>query len=317
MRTSRVLGALLIGGLFAATPTPAQAYVRSRATSCKAVYWAQTCVYIQADSNYVKDMLPADIEKAIQSSINAWQSRTVPGGFLTLKYLPADGVKETTYKDGLQLIKFRPDTWAYDASATAITTVSYINKAGDSQDGQIVDADIELNAVNNLFFDADKGPPSSTDQRNPADLWNTLTHEIGHLQGLDHTCRSSSESATDCSVDDTGASRPLCSLVARQRTTNATFKAIYETTMYAVADPAETRKRIPQADDVKGITASYPAASDPKSCSLPGAMTSNVGGCTTSATQQPASRAGQALALAGVALTVGLVARRRRRTTLV
>ena len=315
----------LVGGLLALAPAAADAYVRSRATSCKAVYWAQSCLYIQADSNYVKDMLPADIEQGIQNAINAWQTRTLPTGFLTLKYLPADGIKETTYKDGLQVIKFRAGSWCrpatdgampvcYDASATAITTVSYINKAGDAKDGQIVDADIELNAVNNIFFNADKGTPKN-DPRNPADLWNTLTHEMGHMQGLDHTCRSSAEPATGCTVDNAGAQRPLCSDVARKRT-DPLFPAylpIYNTTMYAIADPAETRKRLPQADDVKGITESYPASSDPKSCTLPGAMAG--GGCTTVAAGTPSgSRTGQALGLAAVGLFgLGLLGRRRVR----
>ena len=95
----------------------------------------------------------------------------------------------------------------YDPSATAITTVSYVNKAGDPNDGQIIDADIELNAVNNHFFNKDVDP-TPTD-RNPADLWNTLTHEMGHMQGLDHTCRGASEPANSCTVDNTGASAVL------------------------------------------------------------------------------------------------------------
>jgi MYXO-CTERM domain-containing protein len=229
-------------------------------------------------------------------------------------------VKETTYKDGLQVLKFRTGQWCrpamdgaaqvcYDASATAITTVSYINKAGDAKDGQIVDADIELNAVNNVFFNADKGP-APADPRNPADLWNTLTHEIGHMQGLDHTCRSAAESATGCTVDNAGAQRPLCSDVTRQRLTNSAYLSIYNTTMFAVADPAETRKRVPQSDDVKGITDSYPLSRDPKSCVLPGSMP--TGGCTAAATGSPVPPwSGWALALSAMAAALGL--RRRFR----
>jgi len=310
-----LLCALLAG------PSVAQAYVRSRATSCKAVYWAQSCLYVQADSNFVKDLTGPEVEQAIQSAINAWQTHISPASFLQLKYLPAQGVKETTYKDGLQVVKFRAVEWCrpamdgaqqvcYDKSATAITTVSYINKAGDPNDGQIVDADIELNAVNNIFFNADKGkaPP---DPRNPADLWNTLTHEMGHMQGLDHTCRGPAEPTSNCTVDNTGAMRPLCSDVARLRLTNPAYMTIYNTTMYAVADPSETRKRDPQTDDVLGITETYPASNDPKSCVPPG--TAGKGGCAVAATPGPGPARGLYVLGLGLGLGLALTLSRRRR----
>jgi hypothetical protein len=317
----RRIGLWALCGLLAA-PSVAQAYVRSRATSCKPVYWAQSCLYIQADSNYVKDLSGPEVEQAIQNSINAWQTHISPASFLQLKYLPAQGVKETTYKDGLQVVKFRADQWCrpasdgaqqvcYDRSATAITTVSYINKAGDPNDGQIVDADIELNAVNNIFFNADKGK-APADPRNPADLWNTLTHEMGHMQGLDHTCRGPSEPTSTCTVDNTGAMRPLCSDVARLRLTNPAYMTIYDSTMYAVADPSETRKRVPQTDDVRGITDSYPASNDPKSCVLPGSAAK--GGCAAAA-PAPGAAPISALYVLGLGLSLGLtlaVLRRRR-----
>ncbi len=314
---------LALGGLLTA-PSVAGAYVRSRAASCKPVYWTQSCLYIQADSTYVKDLAGPEVELAIQNAIGAWQTRITPASFIQLKYLPADGAKETTYKDGLQVVKFRAEEWCrpamdgamqvcYDKSATAITTVSYINKAGDPNDGQIVDADIELNAVNNVFYNADKGK-APVDPRNPADLWNTLTHEMGHMQGLDHTCRGPSETTSTCTVDNTGAQRPLCSDVARLRQTNPAYLAIYNTAMYAVADPSETRKRMPQTDDVLGITDSYPAGSDPKSCVLPGSTPK--GGCAMSTVRTPAQPGNGLwlfLSALGMAAALGVRQLRRRR----
>lgn len=317
------VGLWLLCGLLAG-PSVAQAYVRSRASSCKPVYWSQTCLYIQADSNYVKDLPGPEIEQAIQNAINAWQTRISPASFLQLKYLPAQGVKETTYKDGLQLVKFREGQWCrpamdgaqqvcYDKSATAITTVSYINKAGDPNDGQIVDADIELNAVNNIFFNADKGKAPASDPRNPADLWNTLTHEMGHMQGLDHTCRGPAEPTSNCTVDNAGAMRPLCSDVARLRLTNPAYMTIYNTAMYAVADPSETRKRVPQTDDTLGITETYPASSDPKSCLQPG--TAAKGGCAVADASGPGPTRGLYVLGLGLALGLALTLSRRRRSS--
>lgn len=280
---------LLLGG-----GSSANAYVRSRTDMCAPLYWPQSCIYVQADGNFVQDMHPADIEQAIQNAIHAWQTTTQSSGFLQIKYLPPEGPKETTYKDGLQVIAFRSQRWCrpatdenpevcYDPSATAITIVTYIRKPGDPRDGQIVDADIELNAVNNLFFVADPNHPVSpqpTDPRNPADLWNTLTHEMGHMQGLEHTCRGPADEFSVCTVDNQGAVPPLCTDVVAHRLINPTYAAIYDTTMFAVATPAEVRKRIPKPDDIQGIVDSYPAAEDPQQCIQPGTSPNTV--CTIS-----------------------------------
>ena len=69
-----------------------------------------------------------------------------------------------------------------------MTTVSFLNKPTEPDlDGQIVDTDIDLNAVGYRFVDGSK-PLSTGDRRSPVDLWNVLTHELGHVMGLDHTC---------------------------------------------------------------------------------------------------------------------------------
>src|SRR5207253_2066846 len=126
---------------------------------------------------------------------------------------------------------------------------------------EILDADIELNAVDNRFYNADNGIPAGNSGRTLADLRNTLTHELGHLQGLDHTCRISDNDGTPaCVVDNTGARAPLC---------HAASMAIADTTMFATAAPMETKKRLPKADDVQAVTDAYPIAQDPKICQQP------------------------------------------------
>ena len=106
--------------------------------------------------------------------------------------------------------------------------------------------------------------------------------------------------------------RPLCSDVARLRLTNPAYMTIYDSTMYAVADPSETRKRVPQTDDVRGITDSYPASNDPKSCVLPGSAAKK--GCAAAA-PAPGAAPISALYVLGLGLSLGLtlaVLRRRR-----
>ena len=70
--------------------------------------------------------------------------------------------------------------------ATGITTVFYVDH-GEPDDGTILDADVELNDINFTFVvePTTQQPRAGTEV---SDLENTLTHELGHVLGLDHTC---------------------------------------------------------------------------------------------------------------------------------
>jgi hypothetical protein len=81
------------------------------------------------------------------------------------------------------------DCWDGDLQTIALTLTTY-----DEKSGIIYDSDIQLNASGFVFTTVD--PPAPTCSRpistNPGncvatDVQNTMTHEIGHLIGLDHT----------------------------------------------------------------------------------------------------------------------------------
>ena len=314
------LGLLWCSGLLAA-PATTLAYVRTRTSSCQPLAWQQSCVYIQADRDYVKDLPAAEIEEAIQDAIGSWQILTRAGSFLQLKYLPADKPRETVPSDGLQVIKFRPYKWCrpalnaaaavcYDRSALAITTVTYTSQPGSARDGQILDADIELNAAQVLFTTLDPGQPGSStspgDPRPRVDLWNTLTHELGHLQGLDHVCSTAADVDTQCTIDDQGLPRPLCIDVANQQTGNLRYATIAAAAMSGITELQETRKRVPQADDVHAILDAYPSRNDPNRCPSP----ESSAGCAAVASGSETPVAAVA-ALGALGLWLSLLRRRR------
>jgi hypothetical protein len=130
----------------------------------------------------------------------------------------------------------------HDSAMVAVTPVVYLNAPGTARDGMIVDADIELNGETFHFSTA--GAPDKMD------VENTLTHELGHLLGLDHPCYAQTPAADAWPRDQTGQPIPACSAVAGT--------AVSETTLYPTTSRGETKRRSPEADDVAGVCAAYP-----------------------------------------------------------
>jgi MYXO-CTERM domain-containing protein len=260
--------AALVALLVAAVTSTAWAYVRSRTPKGIPVAWASGCAYVTPDSAATPDMPADQVFAVIQKSIANWQNAVGSQAYLKLIYqtpMPLEA-----HLDGINTVKFRSDRWChpndaqqnnvcYSAQAAGITTVFYVQD-GDKA-GTILDADIELNDVNYTFAVLPTTAPA--DMTRPfVDLENTLTHELGHFQGLDHTCQDGNLPTQE--VDENGNPPPLCDKLyllppAEQQT-------ITQATMYNFAMSGETIKRMPKPDDVAGIVAAYPPANDPHSC---------------------------------------------------
>jgi hypothetical protein len=206
--------------------------------------------------------------------------------------------------DGVNLIKFRDTVWALPAAgnapavthspqAAAITTATYISDPKSPRDGAIVDADIELNGVNFTIAASPSDPPVKGCL---AVLQNTLTHELGHLHGLEHPCYIGMDPGW---TDNHGNPVPACSGILPA--------SIVEATMYPTQDCGETKKATLSPDDIQAMCDIYPASAGPKSCAPPKASTG--GGCCSASS---GDRAGVSMLLAGVTV---LVMRRRRKVS--
>lgn len=260
----RSLFATLIGSaVLALYATDASAYVRSRTGNGTPVKFDSACVFLQADTKGSVDVPFATVTGMIDKCFSNWN------GIASCSYLQlksdAPEALHARY-DGTNVLEFLSTTWChpadkhspencYDSAAAAITTVFYLDRPGQKFDGTIIDADIEMNEVNFTFVELPSAMPARAGTAK-ADLENTLTHEIGHLMGLDHTCADSATPAN--AVDENGARPPNCDELG---SVSAAVRAkIEEATMYNRADQGETKKRTPTDDDVAGICAAYPAS---------------------------------------------------------
>lgn len=279
-------------------------YVRTGPTKAgNYLFWESGCVFVRVDAAGTKQ-LPGDTEFAVvDAAIETWN--TAARGCSYLEIIQEDPEEREVGNDRVNLIKFRDATWCrpatkkdpprcYADSAAGITTAVYVDDADSPRDGAIVDADIEINGVN---FAISHDNMSLGTAPCKADLGNTLTHELGHLIGLEHPCLTAGDPGR---FDNLGNPVPLCSQTDDPR--------IVESTMYNYQDCEETKKTTLEADDIAGICGIYPKSEDPGSCEAVSDGRSTCVGCSTGGRPVPAL-----LLFLGTALLLGRGPRRHRR----
>jgi hypothetical protein len=275
-------------------------YVRTGPTKAgHYLYWASGCVFVAVDAAGTS-ALPGDQEvEIIDASLDAWNN----AGACSYQTIVNEGRKDGEVGNNkVNLIKFRDTTWgrpaigddparSYAPGAAGLTTATYIDDATSSRDGEILDADVEINGVH--FAVSVDGQSAKTGASCLAELQNTLTHELGHLLGIEHPCLASGDPPR---VDHLGNPVPQCALVFDP--------AITEATMFNNTVCGETKKETLGSDDIAAICGIYPISDAPGTCDAVG----ESGGCCSASDRPVAS-----LFLAGA--TALLLLRRRRKTS--
>jgi hypothetical protein len=194
-------------------------YVRSRVDpgdrSSQCLYWTAPRVTWYQSSVGNPQTRPAGSEfEAVRRSFQSWQGIFAQCGNLTLEEGGEVDDRKVGYElngSNRNLVLFRTrrcsdvvpsqrdpcweddscanayDCWSHTGRSTiAITLTTY-----DEKSGIIYDSDIELNSIDFFFTTATTStrcnPPLLTEGCVSTDIQNTMTHEIGHLIGLDHT----------------------------------------------------------------------------------------------------------------------------------
>jgi hypothetical protein len=287
---------------------PAAAYVRYMTKGTPGnppvgFQWPQSCVPIIVYPNDLTDMPPDQTIGAAVAAAAAWSEVSDPCTYMDLMVSSSDGPTPTAKLDYYNNVIFQPTDWcgvktaagtcSYDPQALAITSVF----AG-TVDGKIRDADVEVNARFFTWADVEMNPGPGKQ-----DLQNALTHEFGHLIGLDHTCYSPGPNTTR-PFDNSGAPVPDC---------NAAPPEVQQTTMFASAIPGDTAKRTLAPDDQLAVCEIYPVAQDPMTCPPAGTQPATTSRTGCQCALGPAPGPGLAALLASLAALSLLIARRRAR----
>lgn len=288
----RVATALMSVLLVAAVARPAGAYVRYLTESGQPFHWAETCVPVTGYPNDLPEMTPAEIATAAENAANVWSSTDLACTYMRINVEMSSKATRTAKFDSFNALIFRHDSWCrtggsgvacgYDPSALAITSV-FVN----TRDGRIRDGDIEVNAKYFVWANLDATTPAGDRLQ---DLQNALTHEMGHLIGLDHTCYTAN-SDRPRPVDHQGQPVPDCDKAP---------ESIRETTMFASADKGDVSKRTLTPDDQAAACDIYPVAQDPQVCPMSQLEGLSGGGCGPCAV-------GGAVGDPGVVLGYGLI----------
>jgi hypothetical protein len=130
--------------------------------------------FIDPDSSGLSAGTVIDVAEA---AFTTWQNASRNG--ITFRFGGTTSVGGSNGDDGRNVIHFRPFVGGRDTFAQSILTY-------DVETGELLDVDVELND-NFSFAVLPSGQNDPTDPR--VDLPAVLTHEAGHLLGLDHENR--------------------------------------------------------------------------------------------------------------------------------
>jgi hypothetical protein len=184
------------------------------------------------------------------------------------------------------LAKNAQDEACLAPNATATTTVFFHDDPGARDDGEIMEADMEVNAVHFTFND--NGDP------NDIDMQQVFAHETGHGLGLDHTCYT--DSAQTPLEDNLGNPQLYCFPVS------ALTPGVTAATMYPFTAPGETDKRGPTKDETAAMCSMYAD----KGASCESTDNPNSGGCSVASAPRKSFAWAALFALAfGTLLLVG------------
>jgi hypothetical protein len=274
----------------------AHAYVRARsADGLYEVIWPNPQVTMTVRLGGTQVLPMDEFIAAAMSSAATWSDPGLGSSVVLTIATSSDASADPAF-DHENTVSFRTSDWNqpnHQPGQLAVTTVW-------TQGGRIVDTDVEINAAEAdiMWATLPDDPAMAATFTSNVDLQNALTHEFGHVIGLDHPCYLGTH-APEGEVDNMGQPVPSCA--------DATLpQSVRDATMFPSATRGAIGERTLSPDEVLALHDLYPAGQAPM---VQGPAASSGGGGCAVAGARTAPGAAAVPVLAAAAL---LLARRRR-----
>jgi hypothetical protein len=238
---------------------PAHAYVRTVTSTGLPVWWRSPCIAMDLLLGSPPPAMTGDAYlQAAHLAASAWSHTELACSGLALSIRKTAETSGSIGFDGRNIIVLRADTWCsdppptdptappcYSTNALAVTTVFR-----SVSTGEIVDADMEVNAVDVVWADLVHDPSLASGAT--ADFQNMLTHELGHVIGLAHPCYIASDGPNRL-LDNQGQPEFDCSDPHLPTT-------VADATMFPSVSMADTLRRTLSPDDAQATCEVYPSS---------------------------------------------------------